>query len=229
MPVQKSLHAPDQVAVLAEVIRHVMVNLNCVNVATITAVDFDNQTVDAQHAIKQVLEQKPDGSLIYQNVTVMSQLPFVVMRGGGSHITFPIAVGDNCLVLINDREIDNWFQSGGTQAPTTFRAHDLSDGFAIVGVSSLQNLIQNYFEGIELLYNANTYMRMTDGAVEIKGNVRIVGNLSITGTVSGDGGGTLNISSDMTQTSGKVFKAGNGVSGTFNIVTSAFGVVTGGS
>lgn len=76
--------------------------------------------------------------------------PIQWQGGGGVTLTFPIKEGDECLVIFSSRCIDAWWQQGfvagqagtpvnGKQAmdPPDLRMHNLSDGFALVGVKSL--------------------------------------------------------------------------------------------
>ena len=42
--------------------------------------------------------------------------------------------GDSCLVVFADTCIDGWFESGSDTLPPSDRMHDLSDGFAFVGI-----------------------------------------------------------------------------------------------
>ena len=63
-------------------------------------------------------------------------MPVVFPGGGGFALTFPVAAGDECLVVFASRCIDAWWQSGGVGEPMEPRMHDLSDGFALIGVRS---------------------------------------------------------------------------------------------
>jgi hypothetical protein len=63
-------------------------------------------------------------------------VPVIFPRGGGVTLTFPVAAGDECLVIFADRCIDFWWQSGGVQEPVSGRMHHLADAFAIVGPQS---------------------------------------------------------------------------------------------
>jgi hypothetical protein len=56
--------------------------------------------------------------------------------GGGYVLTFPVAAGDECLLVFGERAIGGWFQNGGVQEPDDHRFHDLSDAFALVGFRS---------------------------------------------------------------------------------------------
>ena len=56
----------------------------------------------------------------------------------------PIKHGDECLVIFGDMCIDSWWELGGVQNQLENRRHDLSDGFAILGVWSQPRVLQNY-------------------------------------------------------------------------------------
>jgi Phage protein Gp138 N-terminal domain/GpV Apex motif len=89
---------------------------------------------------------------VFQSIQmpVLLDCPILWQGGGGMTLTFPIQAGDECLVIFSSRCIDAWWQQGfiagqagvpvdGKQAmdPPDLRMHNLSDGFAIVGVRSL--------------------------------------------------------------------------------------------
>lgn len=100
-------------------------------------VDFDPDAITAtvQPAIKGVIRAE-NGAARVVPLPVLIHVPVVFPQGGGFVLTFPIKPGDEALVVIADRCIDGWWQSGGVQAPAEFRMHDLSDGFAIIGPRS---------------------------------------------------------------------------------------------
>ena len=60
----------------------------------------------------------------------------VIFFGG---FTYNINVGDECIVIFADTSTEGWWQTGDVANPVTGRRHDLSDGFALVGVRSLPN------------------------------------------------------------------------------------------
>lgn len=71
-----------------------------------------------------------------QNLPLCLDCPISWPGGGGAHLTFPIAVGDEGLLVFASRCIDNWWLSGGPQKQAEYRMHDLSDGFFIPGCFS---------------------------------------------------------------------------------------------
>lgn len=207
MPGLKTINPPDQVEVLKEVVRHIMVNLNCVQVGRVEGVDLAKQTVDVQVITKQVKSELPNGTRIYQEWPLLMTVPFLVLSGGAAHITFPIAKGDECLVLFNDRDIDNWHANGGakSQPPNTYRCHDLSDGFALIGVRSLQNLVQSYLtNGIEILLNATNFIRVTPDHITITSpNIALNGTVTVT-----DGGGSFVVNTHTHKNGGGIGSSG---------------------
>ncbi|WP_285907930.1 Gp138 family membrane-puncturing spike protein [Pseudodesulfovibrio pelocollis] len=98
----------------------------------VVAFDPAAMTVSVQPSIKGRVE-RPDGSATSVALPVLVDVPVVFPSGGGFTMTFPIAPGDDCLVVFAARCIDAWWQSGGVQEPMEPRMHDLSDGFALVG------------------------------------------------------------------------------------------------
>lgn len=101
----------------------------------VAAVDLVKQTVSVQPAT-QGEQESPDGSSASVNLPLLVDVPIVWPRAGGFALTFPVKVGDEVLVMIADRCIDAWWQSGGIGAALEPRMHDLSDAFAILAPSS---------------------------------------------------------------------------------------------
>jgi phage baseplate assembly protein gpV len=94
--------------------------------------DPQAMTVVVQPAIKGVVS-RPDGTSRAVALPLLVDVPVVFPAGGGFALTFPVAAGDDCLVVFAARCIDAWWQSGGVQAALEPRMHNLSDGFALVG------------------------------------------------------------------------------------------------
>jgi hypothetical protein len=108
--------------------------------ATVTAVNAPSGaagtpqpplTVDVQIA---ALQQRPTGE--YLKYPPLSKVPAISLYGGGAFLQFPIKVGDQCLVFFADRCMASWKQTGSPQPLPNPRMHDLSDGFALIGVAS---------------------------------------------------------------------------------------------
>lgn len=228
---------PDISRVLDAAKRDVKVAMNCVNIGIIQEFNPDNQTATIQIALKQVINIAPNGTKTFQEIPLILQCPVVVLFGGGSYLTMPIEPGDNCLVLFNDREIDNWLYNGGVQAPTSARIHDVSDAIALVGLRSFQNSITDYLvNGVRLSFAPDSRIDLTEDAINSiaelfthTGDMLITGNLTIIGDTYGDGDGNINLNANIIQSGGHSIHAGNGANGTFNVVTVVDGIVVSGS
>src|SRR5574343_882873 len=128
--------------------KDIMQSLNCHAVGTIRAFDSAKQTVSVSINYKKIYYvQNSDGSYTQKtkDYPLLIDVPLIVLQGGQTCLTFPIAVGDTCLVLFNDRDIDNWYTSGATSnAPDTQRLHSMSDGLALIGLRAATNPIAPY-------------------------------------------------------------------------------------
>lgn len=100
-------------------------------------VAFDPATLLAQvqAAVKSVVTT-PDGSKSTVARSLLVDVPVVFPGGGGCTLTFPVADGDECLLVFAARGIDAWLEYGGTQDPLPDRRHSMNDAFAFVGVRS---------------------------------------------------------------------------------------------
>ncbi|ARF49172.1 phage baseplate assembly protein V [Pantoea stewartii] len=106
----------------------------------IQSFDAETVTCTVQPAIKGVISDQ-NGSTQSVALPLLVDVPVVFPRGGGVTLTFPVATGDECLVVFADRCIDFWWQNGGVQESVDPRQHDLSDAFALPGPQSQKRKI----------------------------------------------------------------------------------------
>lgn len=175
--------------------------------------DPDNVTAVVQPAIKGVVQDK-DGNYSAVNLPVLPDVPVVFPRGGGCTLTFPIAAGDECLVVFSSRCIDGWWQGGGIQLPMEPRMHDLSDGFAILGPQSKTAKIGNISKTAVQLRSddGDAYVQLNPASHQIdvvtpgKATIQAGGDVDVTagGNASVQAGGniTANAGGTMSATSG---------------------------
>lgn len=114
----------------------IMRSINCVQIGKIDTYTAATRTADVSLVFKRLL---PDGTKI--DYPQLKDCPVFILSGGASRFSMPIETGDTCLVLFNDRDIDTWHLSGQTQVPNTARTHSVSDGFVLVGVQSLADVV----------------------------------------------------------------------------------------
>ncbi|HGM5304559.1 TPA: Gp138 family membrane-puncturing spike protein [Serratia marcescens] len=121
--------------VLKAVVDSLSTSLRVAMPGIIQSFDASAVTATIQPAVKASVRQS-DGVLSSVALPLLVDVPVVFPRGGGITLTFPVAAGDECLVVVADRCIDYWWQNGGVQEPVDQRQHHLADAFALVGPQS---------------------------------------------------------------------------------------------
>lgn len=194
--------APQPVDVLAAVLQAHQSQMWTAMPGVVQRYDAAKGIVDVQVAIQMQLRQPgPDGNTVWLDIPMLLDCPVYFPSGGGFTLTFPIIQGDECLVVFANRCVDAWWESGGTSnQQAEFRMHDLSDGFAFVGVRS-----KGRASGLAAS-TADVVLRSDDGTAKIAikadkkieittpvevlittATVKIVGNLDVSGTIEAGG------------------------------------------
>lgn len=135
----------------------------------IQSFDAAAQTVTVQPALRE--KMLADGDESWIDIPLLVDVPIVVPRAGGYALTLPIQAGDECLVVFGDMCMDGWWQSGGVQNQVECRRHDLSDGFAVIGVWSQPRVIPGYSTGSAQLRNdaGSAYVEIVGDTINIVG------------------------------------------------------------
>lgn len=147
-----------------------------------------------------------DGSASPVDYPLLVDVPVVFPRGGGCTLTFPLAKGDECLVIFADRAMDFWWQNGGIQEPVDARQHSLSDAFVLPGPQSQAKKISGISTSavqlrsddgaafVELnpashaiTLNTSGRLTATASAIDLTGEVTISGNVTVSGDVKAGG------------------------------------------
>lgn len=151
--------------------KEIFFDLNCHHLATIQSFNSANQTVTATMNYTKTFFELDTETGIYepvqQNYPLMVDVPVLVLGGGTARLTFPIAQGDQCLILFNDRSIDNWFQSGQAGPLPNSRAHSFADGLALIGPNSLNTLIATYDTARAVLRNGAAGVGVSTSKIKI--------------------------------------------------------------
>lgn len=140
---------------------------------------------------------------------LLEDVPVFTPSGGGWAITFPIKIGDTCLLMFSQFGYDHWLfedkddaglRTDGQPMPWTRRMFSLADGFAMVGFNTLPRAISAYNaidsewrnedagqritlkEGGDIEINTPTEVIVTAPTTTINGNLDVVGNVTATGT-----------------------------------------------
>ena len=205
---------------MEQFLKIVFETMNCCKIGKVIAVDTTQQTVDCEIMTKDTVPQKGGEKIV--SYPELDNIPFVVIGGGNSYISFPVSVGDEALIIFNDFDYTRWQETGEAQPALFRRHHDLSDGIAIIGLRNMNRLVQNYSQFVKLLYKdeegetsielKTNSIDLTADTVNASKDVAIVGNTTIGGTadVTGNITGSANID-------GATFSTGGtpGISGSF--------------
>ena len=159
-------------------------SFNSIKVGKVLNVNYQNQTVDVQILHKRVKEDTYTERVLREYPPLL-QVPFIVLGGGSSSLTFPISVGDNCLLLFCDFEIDRWWESGEAQPSNYDRKHDISDAFAIIGIHSMVDLLQGYSRYVQLKYSDNSKIIVGNEITLNNAQVTATGDVNASGTITG--------------------------------------------
>jgi|GEM_PF-649524 uncharacterized protein (DUF2345 family) len=213
-------------------------DLRCAAPGIIQSFDEETQTVTVQLVIRDLIYIDTLQSV---PIPLLADVPIIVPRAGDFVITIPPKKGDECLVVFADSCIDSWWKEGedkigdpnlrGTRDPMSRRRHDLSDGFAILGVWSQPNKVEKYAtdgleirtvdgknkiqlqdELIKIFVNEDTYIEVKDGQINVKTKdtltVDATGDVTINGEkkINVNGSGDISVKS----TNGKVDINSNG-------------------
>jgi len=176
--------------------------------------DATKVTCSVQPAIQAQITNPETGAQSWVSLPLLVDCPVFFPSGGGCTLTFPVKKGDECLVVFANRCIDAWWQSGDIQNQAVFRMHDLSDGFAFVGVRSQPRKITVDQTAAQLRTddgeayvsvdpNSHDIVAQTSGNVEatgaaitLNGPVTVNGSLTVTDAITGqstvaDANGTM--------------------------------------
>lgn len=138
----KNQSNPQLIDVLKELKSDIFYSFNCHKVGIIQSFNSETQTATISLIDKRIISTYEGTEL--KPYQLLVDCPVYIVGGGDGWIDQPFSVGDNCLVLFNDRDIDNWFTSGITSAAPTPRAHSLADGIALIGLHNLTNNIVGF-------------------------------------------------------------------------------------
>lgn len=162
--------------------------------AKVTSFDPIKQTISCIPTIRELVTI--NGKSNYITLPELQDVPIQMPRAGNWIITFPIKVGDECMVIFQDLCIDGWWFRGDIQNWNDLRRHDLSDAIAIFSPWSQPNTIPNYS-------TQNLEIRSLDGSTKISfGTQGVIMDLPQGYIINGNGviNGDLNVNGNITST-----------------------------
>lgn len=116
--------------------------LYSIRVGRIEKFDASKGLADVQ-PLQQEIREIDGGEEVY-TIAVIPNVPVICLGGGDYADTYPVAQGDECLLLVSDRSVDAWFDQGGVVDPVDVRRHNLTDAFALVGLRSKSRALSEW-------------------------------------------------------------------------------------
>lgn len=148
-----------------------LLDLNCHHTGTIVSFDSTKQTASVTINYKKTNFTFNETTGVYdpvlENYPIIGEAPVICLGGGVAALTFPIQAGDECLVIFNDRDMDNWFVSGSASPNGTARLHSFADAIVLVGLRSLGNSLTNYDATRAVLKNGTAEVGVGPSLIKI--------------------------------------------------------------
>lgn len=171
LPYTQAPAEPSLKDVLDQMRKNIFLSFNCHHIGTVKSFNAAKQTATVTINYKKTYYELNAATRVYeaklQDYPIMTDCPVVALGGGTAALTMPIQAGDECLVLFNDRDIDNWFQGGAGAQVATPRLHSFADAVVLVGVRSLGKVITGYDAARAVLRNGQAKVAVGASLIEV--------------------------------------------------------------
>lgn len=162
--------------------KDIFLSLNCHAIGTVQEFDQTDQTASVtMNYVQSYAQLNADGteSVVSKNYPVIVDAPVMFLGGGSWNLTFPVSQGDTCLIFFNDRDIDNWFQSGQVAPCASTRLHSFADAIILVGLRSSQDALDNFDLTRAILQNSvgGAMVGVADTLIRIANNTTTLNTL----------------------------------------------------
>ncbi len=161
--------------------QNIFLSLCCHHVGTVQAFDEDRQTATVTINYKKTYYRLNPATGLYGAILVsypiLIDCPVICLGGGTAALTFPIRQGDECLVLFNDRDLDNWFNGTTGAAVATPRLHSFADAIILVGLRSLGKVLTGYDSERAVLRNGTAMVGVSPTQVKVANENFVLGPL----------------------------------------------------
>lgn len=109
---------------------------------------------------------------------VITGVPVVFPGSAKAQISFPLEKGDGCLILVSERSLDEYMDSGRAELPGDPRKFSLTDAICIPGLFSFSSPgVPGSEDGIQISYNGMLITLEDSGNISIEGG----GNITLNG------------------------------------------------
>lgn len=129
--VREADRTPSLNETVRSVIQQVLADVHVCLPAEVVSYNSSNQTASVQPQLKRGYDE--NGSITLVNLPVIPNVPVCHPRANEAWIHLPVKAGDNVLLIVAERSLDNWKSQGGIVNPASRRKFNLTDAFAIPG------------------------------------------------------------------------------------------------
>lgn len=158
---------------LAEVIQ-VQIDSNLIDLHTCLPakiVSYDSSTQYASVEI-QLQRKYEDGTMLPWPVIANVPVKHPRCNGGQTYIHMPLTVGDDVVLVMSERSLDNWKTQGGMQDPQDRRKFNITDAYALIGGSAVPDAFTlDDDQAVTIKHFLSTLEMKKTGKYKIKGGL----------------------------------------------------------
>lgn len=147
--------------VLEIVKTHTMSLINCSRIGRIRSFNPANCTANID-----IMELIPNNG-INEFPTLLADVPVMIYGSRNVKIIPPDIVGSNCLLVFQDRNIDNFLITGEQYEPDNERMHSFADCVALLTLNSYIDGPVMYDENALTMYNGTQFAKIFDNSIEL--------------------------------------------------------------
>lgn len=140
---------------------NVMSAIHCSNIGKIRSFNAENCTAAVEIMQLSVVNG------ITEIPTILPDVPVMMFGNNTSKIVPPDIIGSNCLVISQDRNIDNFMTTGESYAPDNDRTHSYADCVALLTLNSYIDEPVMYDENALTLYNGTQFAKIFNDSMEL--------------------------------------------------------------
>lgn len=160
LPFSLMQNPPEEGDALSSLRKEIFMALNSHHVGVIRSFDAATQTASIDIVYKRAAFTQESIGVITQELIpypTLNDVPVMFLGGGPVSLEFPVDVGDECILLFIDRDIDNWYVNGDIgNGCDTLRMHSISDAIALVGLRNATKALPDFTQN-------RARMRYVDG------------------------------------------------------------------
>lgn len=124
-----------EIELLNTIISNKLADMNICMPAKIIGYDHTKRKAKVQPALNQ---RYNDGEVV--KLPIIFNVPVIHPSSGGASIIFPVAIGDDVLLVFSQRSLEEWLQNGEQVTPDDPRQNDLTDAIAFLGLNPFNKI-----------------------------------------------------------------------------------------